>query len=109
MTFRVRAERSSIPGAPQADAELDAERERIAAGLNDKVIHAMFTASLHLHGTLALEASDQIHDRIRAAIGELDQAIALVRTTVFDLEYPTVAIEDTLAAAVTPTWGSPPI
>lgn len=70
----------------EAARDLDAERERIAAGLNDEVIHSMFAASLDLHGALALEASDQVHDRVRAAIGALDQAIAHVRTTVFDLE-----------------------
>jgi signal transduction histidine kinase len=74
--------------AVEADGYLDAERDRIAVGLNDEVIHSMFAASLDLHGALAMEASDQVHDRVRAAIGELDQAIALVRTTVFDLEYP---------------------
>ncbi|MEY9857773.1 signal transduction histidine kinase [Catenulispora sp. GAS73] len=97
MTFRVPAEKSSAPGAMAADRDLDAERERIAAGLTDKVIHSMFAASLDLHGALALEASEQIHDRVRAAIGELDEAIALVRTTVFDLGYPAAAAPDTLA------------
>ncbi|MEY9934035.1 signal transduction histidine kinase [Catenulispora sp. GP43] len=89
----------------EAARDLDAERERIAAGLNDEVIHSMFAASLDLHGALALEASDQVHDRVRAAIGALDQAIAHVRTTVFDLEYPAAAAQDTLAAAVAPCGG----
>jgi signal transduction histidine kinase len=102
MTVLVRADRSSTPDAMEADGYLDAERNRIAVGLNDEVIHSMFTASLDLHGALGLEASDQVHDRVRAAIGELDQAIALVRTTVFDLEYPAAAARDTLAAAAAP-------
>ena len=88
MTVLVRADNSSMPEATQADGYLDAERNRIAVRLNDEVIRSMFTASLDLHGALGLEASDQVHDRVRAAIGELDRAIALVRTTVFDLEYP---------------------
>ena len=91
MASHLRTDESSTHSVTEAVEDLAAERERIAAGLNDLVIHSMFAASLHLHGALALEASDQVHDRIRAAIGELDQAVTLVRTTVFDLECPDIA------------------
>ncbi|MBS2548300.1 histidine kinase dimerization/phosphoacceptor domain-containing protein [Catenulispora sp. NL8] len=69
MTSRVRAEKSSTPSAMEADADVDAERERIAGGLNDEVIHSIFAASLHLHGALALGSSDQVHDRVQACDG----------------------------------------
>jgi len=109
MTFRIQADGSSVPSAMEADGDLDAERERIAAGLTNQVIHSMFAASLELHGALALEASDQVHDRLRAAIDALDQAIALVRTTVFDLAFPAAAAQDTLAVAVAPAQDGPSI
>jgi signal transduction histidine kinase len=108
MTVLVRADRSSTPDAMEADGYLDAERNRIAVGLNDEVIHSMFTASLDLHGVLGLEASDQVHDRVRAAIGELDRAITVVRTTVFDMARP-AQVNGTPAATVTPAGTGPTI
>ena len=54
MTVLVRADRSSTLDAMEADGYLDAERNRIAVGLNDEVIHSMFTASLQPESLHAL-------------------------------------------------------
>ena len=101
MTAHLQTYESSTRGSPVQAEDLAAERERIAVGLNDSVIHSMFAASLNLHGALALEASDQVHDRVRAAIGELDRAITVVRTTVFDMPHSSGAINNTSAVAAT--------
>ena len=73
---------------PGLDADLTADRDRIAALLNGSVIHALFGVSLSLNGALALENTDQVHGRVREAIDELDHAITAVRSAVFEVRTP---------------------
>ena len=108
MTAHLQTYESSTPGCPVQAQDLVAERERIALGLSDSVIQSMFAASLNLHGALALDASDQVHDRVRAAIGELDRAITVVRTTVFDMAGPG-SVNGAPAITVTPGRTGPAI
>ena len=108
MTAHLQTYESVTRGSPVQAEDLAAERERIAVGLNDSVIQSMFAASLNLHGALAMEASDQVHDRVRAAIGELDRAITVVRTTVFDMAAP-APVNGTPAVTVTPGRTGPAI
>lgn len=108
MTAHLQTYESATRGSPVQAEDLAAERERIAVGLNDSVIHSMFAASLNLHGALAMEASDQVQDRVRAAIGELDRAITVVRTIVFDMAGP-APVNGTPAVTVTPDRTGPAI
>jgi signal transduction histidine kinase len=71
---------------------LTEDRGRIAHDLNDTLVRQMFAVSLDLHAALARIDQD-IDDRhaaekIRHAIGGLDQAIKDIRNTVFGLGKP---------------------
>jgi hypothetical protein len=59
------------------------DRDRIARGLNDIVVHRLFAAGLDLHAALGMVSVGHAADKIYHAIGELDQAIRDIRDTVF--------------------------
>jgi signal transduction histidine kinase len=63
-----------------------ADRDRIAAGLRDKVIQRMFTAGLTLQSAASRTADGEVQQRIEASINELDQAVRLLRDAIFGLE-----------------------
>jgi len=69
----------------RAEAERSAmldERERIAADLHDHVIQRVFAAGLTLQSVAArLDPADA--DRVRAVVGDLDDTIAQIRTSIF--------------------------
>ena len=64
------------------------DRDRIAAGMNDLVVHRLFSAGLTLETALALMGGHPGAGKVHEAIGELDLAIRDVRNVVFDLHQP---------------------
>jgi signal transduction histidine kinase len=64
---------------------LSEDHNRIAEGLNDLVVRRLFAAGLALEAALALIGEHRAAGKIEHAIGELDQAIADLRGTVFDV------------------------
>jgi signal transduction histidine kinase len=63
-----------------------ADRDRIAAQLQDKIIQRVFAAGLMLDSAAGLTERPEARRRIEAAIYELDQAIKEIRTAIFDVE-----------------------
>ena len=61
------------------------DHDRIAGGLNDLVARRLFAAGLALKAALALTGEHRAAGKIEHAISELDQAIADLRGTVFDV------------------------
>ena len=64
-----------------------AERDRIAADLNDQVIRRLSALSMRVASLTPL-APSLIAERLDEVIRELDHVITCIRTTVFDLQHP---------------------
>ena len=60
------------------------DRDRIAGGMNDIVIHRLFSAGLFLETALGLMDGHPGAAQIQEAIGELDLAIRDFRNVLFD-------------------------
>jgi signal transduction histidine kinase len=61
------------------------DRDRITGGMNDLVVHRLFSAGLALEMALGLMGDHPGAGKVQDAIGELDLAIRDVRNVVFDL------------------------
>lgn len=59
------------------------EQDRIAAQLQDTVIHRVFAAGLSLQSAAGLTGDPQVRRRIEAAVSELDQVIRETRDALF--------------------------
>jgi hypothetical protein len=64
------------------------DRDRIAGGMNDLVVHRLFAAGLVLETALGLMGGHPGAGKVRESIGELDLAIRDVRNVVFDHQQP---------------------
>jgi len=64
------------------------DRDRIAAGMTDIVVHRLFAAGLALETALGLMGGHLGAGKVQEAIGELDLAIRDVRNVVFDHQQP---------------------
>ena len=64
------------------------DRDRIAGGMNDLVVHRLFAAGLALETALGLMGGHPGAGKVQEAIGELDLAIRDVRNVVFDHQEP---------------------
>ena len=64
------------------------DRDRIAEGMNDLVVHRLFSAGLALETALGLMGGHPGAGKVQEAIGELDLAIRDVRNVVFDHHQP---------------------
>ncbi len=60
------------------------DRDRIAEGMNDFVVHRLFSVGLALESALGLMGGHPGAVKVREAVGELDLAIRDVRNVVFD-------------------------
>ena len=84
----IRPTRDPPPGRPcdwaEATLLLVQDRDRIAASLNDLVVHRLFSAGLALDTALGLIGGHPGAGKVQEAIGELDLAIRAVRNVVFD-------------------------
>ena len=61
------------------------DRDRIARDLHDHVIQRLFAVGLGLQSTAARANEPAIRARLAQAVGELDETITQIRTTIFDL------------------------
>ena len=61
------------------------DRDRIARDLHDHVIQRVFAAGLSLQSALPQIADDEAAGRVRSAVGQLDETVRDIRTTIFDL------------------------
>jgi signal transduction histidine kinase len=62
------------------------ERDRIAADLHDHVIQRLFATGLSLQSIVGVLPSGKGKDRVQTAIGDLDDTIKQIRTTIFELQ-----------------------
>ena len=69
------------------DLALVEDRERIAADLHDTVIQRLFATGLALESTVRL-APPELATRIETAVGDLDDTIRQIRSTIFSLQAP---------------------
>ncbi len=63
------------------------DRDRIASSLQDNVVQRLFTAGLSLQGIGQLAGPPEVSHRIDAVIANLDDAIKLLRQSIFGLEH----------------------
>ncbi len=88
----IRPTRDPPPGRASDWAEaallLVQDRDRIAAGMNDLVVHRLFSAGLALETALGLMGGHPGAGKVQEAVGELDLAIRDVRNVVFDQRQP---------------------
>ena len=61
------------------------DRDRIARDLHDHVIQRVFAAGLSLQSVLPQMGDGEAAGRVRSAIGQLDETVRDIRTTIFDL------------------------
>jgi hypothetical protein len=89
---RIRPTRDPPPGRPGDPAEvtlrLMQEHDRIAGGMNDIVVHRLFSAGLSLETALGLMGDHPGAAKVQDAIGELDLAIRDFRNVLFDHHQP---------------------
>ena len=81
----IRPTRDPPPDWAEATVLLVQDRDRIAAGMNDLVVHRLFAAGLALETALGLIGDRPGAGKVREAVGELDLAIRDIRNVVFDL------------------------
>jgi len=70
--------------SPQLIARLAEDRDRIAAGLNDLLVHRLFSAGLSLQTALGILGDHPATGTIWDAVGDLDLAIRDLRSILFD-------------------------
>jgi len=73
------------------DLILIEDRERIAADLHDTVIQRLFATGLGLQGTVRVISPPEAAARVQTAVGDLDETIRQIRSTIFALQAPRVA------------------
>ena len=84
----IRPTRDPPPGWAEAALLLVRDRDRIAGGMNDLVVHRLFAAGLALETALGLIGGHPGAGKVREAVGELELAIRDVRNVVFDHQQP---------------------
>jgi PAS domain S-box-containing protein len=69
----------------RAQAEVLAERDRIAGDLQDHAIQRVFAVGLALQGTILRARSADVQERLNAAVDDLHAVVQDFRTAIFDL------------------------
>ncbi|OLF07414.1 histidine kinase [Actinophytocola xinjiangensis] len=62
-----------------------ADRDRIAGDLHDHVIQRLFAAGMSLQGILRLIENQEARGRVAQVVGQLDETVRELRTSIFDL------------------------
>ncbi|MEV0678902.1 GAF domain-containing sensor histidine kinase [Actinosynnema sp. NPDC050436] len=62
------------------------DRDRIARDLHDHVIQRLFATGMSLQGALASIRQPRIRERVERAVGQLDETVLEIRTSIFDLQ-----------------------
>ena len=68
------------------DVALLEDRDRIARDLHDTVVQGVFATGLTLQGAARLIDEPRAHDRVAAAVDQLDDIARHIRTVIFGLE-----------------------
>ena len=92
VTLSLARSRSRVtPEVPSVDADsvklllrLAEDHERIAAELDDLLVHRLFSAGLSLQAALSLLGDHPAAEKIWDTINDLDRAIADLRNILFD-------------------------
>lgn len=63
------------------------DRERIACDLHDLVVQELFAAGMRLDGLVRKTDPDDLRAAVNEIAGQLDAAIATIRTTIYDLRH----------------------
>lgn len=79
--------------SPQVILRLADEHDRIAAAMNDLLVHRLFSAGLSLQSALGLLGDHPAAGKIWAAVEDLDLAISDVRSVLFGQPAPDVLAE----------------
>jgi signal transduction histidine kinase len=69
----------------QRTLDLLADRDRIAGDLHDHVIQRLFAAGMSLQGIVRLITEPEVRKRVTAVVGQLDESVRELRTSIFDL------------------------
>lgn len=69
----------------RAQAEVFAERDRIAGDLQDHAIQRVFAVGLALQGTIPRARSPEVQERLNSAVDDLHGVVQDFRTAIFDL------------------------
>ncbi|MGZ4668415.1 MAG: GAF domain-containing protein [Blastococcus sp.] len=69
------------------------DRDRIARDLHDHVIQRVFAAGLALQAVLPRVSDAQARSRVEYVVGQLDDTVRDIRTTIFDLHSPTATTQ----------------
>lgn len=89
--LRARASRSEAATARlqgrMRELSIVADRDRIAASLQDTVVQRLFAAGLSLQGTGLLTREPELAARINAVVQSLDDAVKLLRQSIFGLAH----------------------
>ncbi|HVT70358.1 MAG TPA: PAS domain S-box protein [Trebonia sp.] len=80
-----RLEAQAELAAARAEREVQAERERMARDLHDRVIQRIFAAGMALQNAARMARNPQATERIGAVVRDLDLTIDELRATIFTL------------------------
>ena len=69
----------------RADADVFADRDRIAGELQDHAIQRVFAVGLALQGTIPRARSTEVQERLNAAVDDLHGVVQDFRTAIFNL------------------------
>lgn len=90
------------------DLAMVTDRERIAADLHDTVIQRLFATGLALEGTIGRAPPDLV-ERLESAVGDLDETIRQIRSSIFALQRPRLpgqGVRDAIHALATESAAS---
>jgi signal transduction histidine kinase len=76
--------------------DLLADRDRIAGDLHDHVIQRLFAAGMGLQGIVRRISDPSARGRVTRVVGQLDETVREIRTSIFDLQTVHEAAQDSL-------------
>ncbi len=80
----------------QRELDVLADRDRIAGDLHDHVIQRLFAAGMTLQGIVRRIADPGARGRVTRVVGQLDETVREIRTSIFDLHTVHDAERDSL-------------
>jgi|SRR5665213_156867 len=69
----------------EKDSAVQGDRDRLAGDLHDRVIQRIFASGLKLQGIAGAIRSEDMSARLKVVIGDLDDTIREIRSTIFEL------------------------
>jgi GAF domain-containing protein len=65
------------------------ERARVAHNLHDNVVQRLFAAGLTIQAASSLSTDTAVREQLASAVGNLDETIRMLRTSIFDIQQDT--------------------